>query len=54
MSKIRAIALLATGLAVLPAALGHAQDVALNITPGLWEMTSNPHMSGVVPMPGRT
>ena len=49
MSKIRAIALLATGLAVLPAALGHADDIALNIASGLWEITATPTMT--VPSP---
>jgi hypothetical protein len=49
MSKIRAIALLATGLAVLPAALGHADDIALNIASGLWEMTATPKMTGAIP-----
>ena len=49
MSKIRAIALLATGLAVLPAALGHADDIALNIASGLWEITATPKMTGAIP-----
>ena len=49
MSKIRAIALLATGLAVLPAALVHADDIALNIASGLWEITATPTMSGAIP-----
>ena len=49
MSKIRAIALLATGLAVLPAALGHADDIALNIASGLWEITATPTMTGAIP-----
>ena len=49
MSKLSQIAVLAAGLAVLPAALAQAEDLALNIQPGLWEMTSTPHMSGQVP-----
>jgi hypothetical protein len=49
MSKIRAIALLATGLAVLPAALGRADDIALNIASGLWEIAATPTMSGAIP-----
>jgi len=49
MLKVSQIAVLATGLAILPAALGHADELALNISPGLWEMTSTPHLSGDIP-----
>jgi hypothetical protein len=49
MSKASLAAALAAGLAILPAALCHADELALNIEPGLWEMTSTPHMSGAVP-----
>ena len=49
MLKLSQIAILAAGLAILPAALGQAEDLALNIEPGLWEMTSTPHMSGDIP-----
>jgi hypothetical protein len=49
MSKLRVIAFLATGLAVLPAALSHADDIALNIASGLWEITATPKMSGAIP-----
>jgi len=49
MPKLRVIAFLATGLAVLPAALGHADDIGLNITSGLWEMTATPKISGAIP-----
>jgi Spy/CpxP family protein refolding chaperone len=48
MSKLSRVAVLAAGLAILPA-LGHADELALNIEPGLWEMTSTPHMSGAIP-----
>ena len=49
MLKLSQIAILAAGLAALPAALGHADELALNVEPGLWEMTSTPHMSGDIP-----
>jgi hypothetical protein len=49
MPKLRVIAFLATGLAVLPAALGHADDIALNIASGLWEITATPKMTGALP-----
>jgi Spy/CpxP family protein refolding chaperone len=49
MSKISQIAVLAAVLAALPAAFGQAEDVALNINPGLWEVTSSPHISGSIP-----
>lgn len=49
MPKLSLLAVLAAGLAVLPAALGHADDIALNFTPGLWQITSTPHMSGAIP-----
>jgi hypothetical protein len=49
MLKLSQIAILAAGLATLPAALGHADELALNVEPGLWEMTSTPHLSGDIP-----
>ena len=49
MLKLSRIAILAAGLAALPAALGRADELALNVEPGLWEMTSTPHMSGDIP-----
>jgi hypothetical protein len=49
MSKLRVMAFLATGLAVLPASLGHADDIALNIASGLWEITATPKMTGAIP-----
>ena len=49
MLKLSQIAILAAGLATLPAALGRADELALNVEPGLWEMTSTPHLSGDIP-----
>lgn len=49
MLKVSQIAVLAAGLAILPAVLGHADELALNIETGLWEMTSTPHLSGDIP-----
>ena len=49
MSKLRVVAFLATGLVVLPASLGHAADIALNIASGLWEITATPKMTGALP-----
>ena len=36
MLKLSQIAILAAGLAAQPAALGHADELALNVEPGLW------------------
>ena len=49
MLKLSQIAVLAAGLAILPVALSHADELALNIETGLWEMTSTPHLSGDIP-----
>jgi hypothetical protein len=47
---IRPSAVIAAALLVtLSAGRGQAQEVALNIQSGLWQMTSQPHMSGAVP-----
>src|SRR5215475_407360 len=48
MLKLSAVAALAALIVALPLAPGQAQQVALNVKPGLWQMTSHEMMSGQI------